>query len=1347
MNDFATSPLAVAMGWSLIHFLWQGTLVAAIVWFTLAICPRKNSNLRYIISCAGIGMMLLCPIVTTLYLLPQSSATMRTTVVRTTPTRHGIQDFTVGERTDQTLNLSGKEAGGMASQFDPNGFEHSDSNDLATEPAIESARSTEAFFGRLTSSIEFGIPWLVSIWALGVFLLSLRLIVGWRAVQKLRFTGRATNNQTVLAILDDLKSKVCLRVSIPIRESAEILSPMVIGWIKPVILFPACAITKLSPDQLTAILAHELAHIRRADYLVNLIQSAIEIILFYHPGVWWISAQIRRERENCCDDLAVQICENKHDYIEALLQLEKSRKVSLAMASNGANLVDRIARMLGQDRKSAAGGWIAAFASMILICSVFAISISPRTADGSSQADVEETSRVQDEDSGRVEEKQKLLVEALAPDKTPLQGINITLGVWYQQTANTENFVTDENGIAEITLPEDLKIVRLWASGSGYTRLFANWEDEEFEGGASPLPEKFTFKMVQAIPIGGTVLDENQNPISGVSVEVRRVTRNDKPDQRTRFGTWFAEGPGAQVTDENGQWTLNNIPPGDDIELSLRFTHSDYIGDENWGGLQGEQALGQKALRDKTARIVLQKGIKIRGRLTNEDGDPIKDAMIVWGDDPYLQPGRQEVLVEDDGTYELPSQRNGDLRVTAIAPDFAPQSRIVDVQPDMDPEDFSMTPGQSLMIKFVDEIGEPVPNVYVGIRKWRGSSSLFNHQHPNVYDTRIPRQSNANGVYTWDWAPEDKVTYAFYARGYLEKREMEFAPDEKAHTVVFTKQAEISGTVTDESGKPVKSFRVIPRYHLNEKITSAQRQDSVAAKNGEFRIKLDGREGTYSLTVEADGFASQNTETFERDSRPAPFHLKLKKAANRRTHVVDAEGKPVANAIIVVAPTDQVITMRGFNDRTLLIQSLNTTTDERGEFALNDSQVPRTIIAFSDEGYGEILDSQESPVESITLKKWANLKGTAKLKGQPWMVRASYRQIRLHNGKFFHVQNYLVSASSQAGGFALPKIAAMPAAVDIYGADDPLGRRYMIPISPQPGQELQLDFNNATPVTGTVSFTGKNLPKVDYSTSKFELRKVEPSIEIPGEAMELIAANQLDPLDFDAVFQQFSPIDFIHAQYAYSSCFDTYRGSLSNDGTFSFDVLRPGKYVLSIKAIAKSKSKFQTTSMSEFRQVIEVTKDAVELGEISVALLDEPELNSPVENLAFTNLENKATNSIEGFRGSYLLMDFWSPYCDECEKATPKIQRLAGIIARKGKVKLLSLKSSGSGPVERMPEVIPDGLTWINGQLKHQEETSIRTSLGVWNSQHFVLLDADGRFVFSGTFAQLVKKLDELDLK
>jgi thiol-disulfide isomerase/thioredoxin len=133
--------------------------------------------------------------------------------------------------------------------------------------------------------------------------------------------------------------------------------------------------------------------------------------------------------------------------------------------------------------------------------------------------------------------------------------------------------------------------------------------------------------------------------------------------------------------------------------------------------------------------------------------------------------------------------------------------------------------------------------------------------------------------------------------------------------------------------------------------------------------------------------------------------------------------------------------------------------------------------------------------------------------------------------------------------------------------------------------------------------------------------------------------------------------------------------------------------------------------------------------------------------LAFTNLENKATNSIEGFRGSYLLMDFWSPYCDECEKATPKIQRLAGIIARKGKVKLLSLKSSGSGPVERMPEVIPDGLTWINGQLKHQEETSIRTSLGVWNSQHFVLLDADGRFVFSGTFAQLVKKLDELDLK
>ena len=103
--------------------------------------------------------------------------------------------------------------------------------------------------------------------------------------------------------------------------------PTVIGWLKPVVLLPASALAGLTPRQLEAILAHELAHIRRHDYLVNLLQTLVETLLFYHPAVWWLSRRIRVERENCCDDLAVSLCGDPVAYAAALADLEGSAHV------------------------------------------------------------------------------------------------------------------------------------------------------------------------------------------------------------------------------------------------------------------------------------------------------------------------------------------------------------------------------------------------------------------------------------------------------------------------------------------------------------------------------------------------------------------------------------------------------------------------------------------------------------------------------------------------------------------------------------------------------------------------------------------------------------------------------------------------------------------------------------------------------------------------------------------------------------------------------------------------------------------------------------------------------------
>src|SRR5947209_18639181 len=124
-------------------------------------------------------------------------------------------------------------------------------------------------------------------------------------------------------------------------------SPAVVGWFRPLVLLPVSAISGLSPEQLDAVIAHELAHIKRLDCFVNLFQIAIETALFYHPAVWLVSRTLRTERENCCDDVAVRVSGNRAAYVRALTIMEAWRPApALAAAATGGSLKSRISRIL-----------------------------------------------------------------------------------------------------------------------------------------------------------------------------------------------------------------------------------------------------------------------------------------------------------------------------------------------------------------------------------------------------------------------------------------------------------------------------------------------------------------------------------------------------------------------------------------------------------------------------------------------------------------------------------------------------------------------------------------------------------------------------------------------------------------------------------------------------------------------------------------------------------------------------------------------------------------------------------------------------------------------------------------
>ncbi|MBD0258667.1 MAG: M56 family metallopeptidase, partial [Cytophagales bacterium] len=219
------------------------------------------------------------------------------------------------------------------------------------KPAPLAAGDLPARLLPLAPALAPYLPQVVCAWLVCVLILGVRLTGSLLYVQHLR-TSRtrlfAPEWQTKINLLARQ-----LAVSRPVRllESARVHVPVTIGYFKPVILLPAGLVTGLPPAHLEAILVHELAHITRRDYLVNLFQSVLEILFFFHPAVWWVSAIVRREREYCCDDVAVGTGQDPLCYLEALTALETGRgghSLSLAFTGPRISLLKRVERLLGR---------------------------------------------------------------------------------------------------------------------------------------------------------------------------------------------------------------------------------------------------------------------------------------------------------------------------------------------------------------------------------------------------------------------------------------------------------------------------------------------------------------------------------------------------------------------------------------------------------------------------------------------------------------------------------------------------------------------------------------------------------------------------------------------------------------------------------------------------------------------------------------------------------------------------------------------------------------------------------------------------------------------------------------
>lgn len=331
----STSPFLTSLSLTLLHFMWQGLLVAVVLKSALLIFNKNRPQLRYAVSAVAMTVNLLLPIIT----------------------------FVIIFQTE-------------------NSFANTLANSLALNEFIQVLKQPDTFFSyqEFITLLPSLLPYIAILWLATITLLAGKLLLEIYNVNNLPKQNTVAPSQKLQARFNELAKQIQVTVTPQLLISLKVEVPMAIGWLKPVILLPANMLSGLSTPQLEMLLLHELAHIRRHDYLVNFFQTLIEILLFFHPAVHWVSKQMRNEREYCSDDIAVQHCGDAVAYAHTLAdtaslctKAHHHTIPDLAMAASGGDLKQRVIRLV--DHHCAPNNNISKwFASVTIVFSVLLLS-------------------------------------------------------------------------------------------------------------------------------------------------------------------------------------------------------------------------------------------------------------------------------------------------------------------------------------------------------------------------------------------------------------------------------------------------------------------------------------------------------------------------------------------------------------------------------------------------------------------------------------------------------------------------------------------------------------------------------------------------------------------------------------------------------------------------------------------------------------------------------------------------------------------------------------------------------------------------------------------------------------
>ncbi|MEZ6091503.1 MAG: M56 family metallopeptidase [Pirellulaceae bacterium] len=422
--NLLTSPMVERVGWVLLHSTWLLSIPTALFATLLWLTPQKFTRLRYLAGVAVLALMALLPLLSFPFIevsvrelpsiaeassrgasaIDRNSDRARPSFVDESESRMASQQANAELRDmpDRSPSVPATDVSVEAVVIDTTGLP---GGKLSDEPETQSIgikvehEPSPAWRDSLGALLHPYLSWAVVAWVVGVSLMSIRLLTGWSLTRRLRRRGTSDAPEDALALFTDLKKQIGGCAAARLVQSTLVSVPSIVGHFRPVVLLPVTALTGLSEQQLRAILAHELAHVKRYDYLINICQSVVETLLFYHPAVWWVSRRVRIEREHCCDDVAIRHGCQASELARALITVDSIRRTNnrelldsvLISAADGGDLLRRVRRLAGETTEEHVAGrsWVAGCLALGLILAMLlsnAASLESVAQEGNAQA-------------------------------------------------------------------------------------------------------------------------------------------------------------------------------------------------------------------------------------------------------------------------------------------------------------------------------------------------------------------------------------------------------------------------------------------------------------------------------------------------------------------------------------------------------------------------------------------------------------------------------------------------------------------------------------------------------------------------------------------------------------------------------------------------------------------------------------------------------------------------------------------------------------------------------------------------------------------------------------------------